>query len=344
MIKGHGDDTYLYNRPMVANFSSNVYSHADLSALKAYLKEQLDVIGSYPAPEASHLEALIAEQLHIAPDEVLVTSGATQGIYLLAQAFGGSRSAILQPTFSEYADACRMHGHQVKSLFLLPGEREDYRLPEDVRMLWLCNPNNPTGQVVPLDTMRRLLDHNPQVLFVIDQSYEDFTLKYLLTEREVMERGHVLLLHSLTKRFAVPGLRLGYLTGDAILLARVRSHQMPWAVNALALEAGEWLLKQGGCCVPVSLGAYLNETARLRERLQALGALEVWESDTHFLLVRLRMGKAAALKEWLMQEKGILIRDASNFEGLDDSYFRVATQDPEENDLLVESIAEWLTI
>ena len=75
-----------------------------------------------------------------------------------------------------------------------------------------------------------------------------------------------------------------------------------------------------------------------------MGALEVWESDTHFLLVRLRMGKASALKEWLMQEKGILIRDASNFEGLDDSYFRVATQDPEENDLLVESIAEWLTI
>lgn len=344
MIKGHGDDTYQYSRPMVANFSSNIYSHADLQGLHDFLKGRLEVIGNYPAPDASQLEKVLANELHIEADEVLVTNGATQAIYLIAQAFAGSKSAVFQPTFSEYADACRMHGHIVKSLFLLPSAREDWLLPEDVRMLWLCNPNNPTGQVVPLEELRLLLEHNSQVLFVIDQSYEDFTLKYLLTEREALERGNVLLLHSMTKRFAVPGLRIGYVTGDAALLHRLRTHQMPWAVNALALEAGKWLLQQGALCVPASLTAYLKETARLRDRLMALGALEVWDTDTHFMLVRLRMGKASALKEWLMCEKGILIRDASNFEGLGDSYFRIATQDPAENDLLVESIAEWLTI
>ena len=329
---------------MVANFSSNIYSHADLQGLHDFLKGRLEVIGNYPAPDASQLEKVLANELHIEADEVLVTNGATQAIYLIAQAFAGSKSAVFQPTFSEYADACRMHGHIVKSLFLLPSAREDWLLPEDVRMLWLCNPNNPTGQVVPLEELRLLLEHNSQVLFVIDQSYEDFTLKYLLTEREALERGNVLLLHSMTKRFAVPGLRIGYVTGDAALLHRLRTHQMPWAVNALALEAGKWLLQQGDLCVPASLTAYLKETARLRDRLMALGALEVWDTDTHFMLVRLRMGKASALKEWLMCEKGILIRDASNFEGLGDSYFRIATQDPAENDLLVESIAEWLTI
>lgn len=329
---------------MVANFSSNIYSHADLQGLHDFLKGRLEVIGNYPAPDASQLEKVLANELHIEADEVLVTNGATQAIYLIAQAFAGSKSAVFQPTFSEYADACRMHGHQVKSLFLLPSAREGWLLPEDVRILWLCNPNNPTGQVVPLEELRLLLEHNPQVLFVIDQSYEDFTLKYLLTEREALERGNVLVLHSMTKRFAVPGLRIGYVTGDAALLHRLRTHQMPWAVNALALEAGKWLLQQGALCVPGSLTAYLKETARLRDRLLALGALEVWDTDTHFMLVRLRMGKASALKEWLMCEKGILIRDASNFEGLGDSYFRIATQDPAENDLLVESIAEWLTI
>lgn len=329
---------------MVANFSSNIYSHADLQGLHDFLKGRLEVIGNYPAPDASQLEKVLANELHIEADEVLVTNGATQAIYLIAQAFADSKSAVFQPTFSEYADACRMHGHIVKSLFLLPSAREGWLLPEDVRILWLCNPNNPTGQVVPLEELRLLLEHNPQVLFVIDQSYEDFTLKYLLTEREALERGNVLLLHSMTKRFAVPGLRIGYVTGDAALLHRLRTHQMPWAVNALALEAGKWLLQQGALCVPASLTAYLKETARLRDRLLALGALEVWDTDTHFMLVRLRMGKASALKEWLMCEKGILIRDASNFEGLGDSYFRIATQDPAENDLLVESIAEWLTI
>jgi len=344
MIKGHGDDSYQYDRPIVANFSSNIYSHADLGELKDFLKGRMEVIGSYPAPEASQLEQLIAKQLHIQSDEVLVTSGATQAIYLIAQTFAGSHSAIFQPTFSEYADACRMHGHRVKSLFILPAARDNYQLPEDVRMLWLCNPNNPTGQVVSLEELRKLLEANPQVLFVIDQSYEDFTMKYLLTEREALERGNVLLLHSMTKRHAVPGLRLGYVTGDSQLLSRLRSHQMPWAVNALALEAGMWLLQHSMLCVPGSLNAYLKEAERLRVRLLSLGALEVWDTDTHFMLVRLRMGKASALKEWLMQEKGILIRDAANFEGLDDSYFRIATQDPEENDLLVESISEWLTI
>ena len=344
MIKGHGDDTYQYGRPIVANFSSNIYSHADLQDLKDFLKERMEVIGSYPAPDASKLEEGLARQLHLQAEEVLVTSGATQAIYLIAQAFGGSCSAIFQPTFSEYADACRMHGHQVKSLFMLPSDRDNYHLPEDVRMLWLCNPNNPTGQVVPLDELRNLLEANSQVLFVIDHSYEDFTMKYLLTEREALERGNVLLLHSMTKRFAIPGLRLGYVTGDAGLLRRLRNHQMPWAVNALALEAGEWLLKHDGLCVPGSLSAYLKETERLHNRLKALGTLEVWDTDTHFMLVRLRMGKASALKEWLMQEKGILIRDASNFEGLGEGFFRIATQDPGENDLLVESIAEWLTI
>jgi len=344
MIEGHGDDRYRYDRPLVADFSSNIYSHADLSDLKEFLKGRMGVIGSYPPPAPFGLERALARKLRLDAEEVLVTNGATQAIYLIAQAFAGSCSAVLQPTFSEYADACVMYAHAVKSLYLLPDIKQDYRLPEEVRMLWLCNPNNPTGQALELDKLRALLKANPQVLFVIDQSYEDFTLKYLLTEAEAVKEGNVLLLHSMTKRFAIPGLRLGYVTGDALLLKRLRSCRMPWAVNGLAIEAGIWLLKQGGLCVPDSLAAYLKEAQRLRERLVATGGVDVWDTDTHFMLVRLCMGKAAALKDWLMKEKGLLIRDASNFEGLDASFFRVAAQDPEENDLLVEGIKEWLTI
>jgi len=344
MINGHGDDSYQYDRPIVANFSSNIYSHADLNELKEFLTSRMELISNYPPPQASELEGILAKHLHIKPEEVLVTSGATHAIYLIAQAFAGSTSAVFQPTFSEYADACRMHGHLVKSIFMLPGIREHYRLPEEIRVLWLCNPNNPTGQTVHLDELRRLLEANPQALFIIDHSYEDFTQKYLLTEHEALGRGNVLLLHSMTKRYAVPGLRLGYVTGDANLLARLRSHFMPWAVNALALEAGKWLLSHGGISIPDSLNFYLNETQRFISGLRSLGALEVWDTDTHFMLVHLRIGKAAALKDWLIKEKGILIRDASNFEGLNDSYFRLATQDPAENNLLVDSISEWLTI
>ena len=326
MIEGHGDDSYKYSRPITANFSSNVYSRVDLSALKAHLCARIDGIGNYPEPEPYTLESCLARHHRLPAEAVCVTNGATEAIYLTAQTFRGTNTAIVQPTFSEYADACRMQG---------------YRLPEEVRMLWLCNPNNPTGTVVEKEYLATLISHNPQVCFVIDQSYEFFTLRPLFSAAEAAEFPNVLLLHSMTKRYAVPGLRLGYVTGAPHLLHRLRTNRMPWSVNQLAIEAGLHLLEHD-VPNPLNVPAYLQETARLRDALEHLGSFEIWTTETHFMLVRLRFGKASALKEYLANEHGILIRDASNFEGLDEHFFRVATQTSEENDRLVEAIGQWL--
>ena len=167
------------------------------------------------------MEARIASRCQLPSGAVCVTNGATEAIYLIAQTFRGTNTAILQPTFSEYADACRMHGHRVSSLYQLPKEQDGYRLPDDVRMLWLCNPNNPTGTVAGKEYMRGLIEHNPQVCFIIDQSYEFFTLCPLFSPAEAAEYPNVLLLHSMTKRYAIPGLRLGYVTGSSGLLERL---------------------------------------------------------------------------------------------------------------------------
>lgn len=343
MIEGHGDDSYRYSRPITANFSSNVYSKVDLSDLKAHLCARIEGIGNYPEPEPYTLEARLARHHHLPADAVCVTNGATEAIYLIAQAFRGTNTAILQPTFSEYADACHIHGHKVISLYQLPTEKERFLLPEEVRMLWLCNPNNPTGTVVDKAYLIELIKHNSQVCFILDQSYEYFTLCPLFSPAEAAEFPNVLLLHSMTKRYAVPGLRLGYITGDGGLLKRLRSHRMPWSVNQLAIEAGLHLLEHD-VPNPLDVPAYLQETARLRTALESLGGLEVWATETHFMLVRLRFGKASALKEYLAGEHGILIRDASNFDGLDAHFFRIATQTREENDLLVEAIKQWMMI
>lgn len=347
MIDGHGDDSYKYARPITANFSSNVYTRTDLTELKNHLCQflrgkdgGLSPISSYPEPQPYTLEAALARKLRLNSDEVCVTNGATEAIYLVAQTFRGTRSAILQPTFREYADACLLHGHSAVSLYRLPAEREHFLLPEDVRMLWVCNPNNPTGSVTDKAWMKELIRHNPQVCFVIDQSYEYFTLHPLFSAAEAVTYPNVLLLHSMTKRYAIPGLRLGYITGDAGFLERIRCHRMPWSVNAVAIEAGLFLAERE---VPHSLdlSAYLAETQRLRLRLEALGGMDVWDTQTHFMLVRLRFGKASALKDYLAGQHGILIRDASNFEGLDEHFFRIATQTPAENDRLVDAIGEW---
>ena len=343
MIEGHGDDSYKYNHPITSNFSSNVYSKVDLSDLKAHLCARIEGIGNYPEPEPYTLEARLARRHRLPAEAVCVTNGATEAIYLIAQTFRGTNTAILQPTFSEYADACRIHGHKVTSLYQLPTEQEGFLLPKEVRMLWLCNPNNPTGTVVDKAYLSELIKRNSQVCFIIDQSYEYFTLCPLFSPVQAAEFPNVLLLHSMTKRYAVPGLRLGYITGDGGLLKRLRSHRMPWSVNQLAIEAGLHLLEHD-VPNPLDVPAYLQETARLRTALESLGGLEVWTTETHFMLVRLRFGKASALKEYLAGEHGILIRDASNFDGLDEHFFRIATQTREENDLLVEAIKQWMMI
>lgn len=335
MIGGHGDDAYLFGRPITANFSSNVYGRVDLSDLKEHLRSRLDVIGSYPEPEPYTLEARLAS-FHGLPDpaSVCVTNGATEAIYLIAQAFSGGRSTVLQPTFSEYADACRLNGH---GLFAASGLSD---LNGDFGMVWLCNPNNPTGGVVPKEELSALIDSHPDTVFVIDQSYGFFTREPLLTAAEAASRPNVLQLHSMTKRYAMPGLRLGYLVGAPGLIECIRAVRMPWSVNALAIEAGLYLCGHPETA-PIDLDALLAETSRLRDSLTAIPGLTVEATFTHFFLCRLGSGRAADLKHWLAHERGILIRDASNFEGLGPECFRIATQTPEENDLLVEAIRDY---
>lgn len=341
MIEGHGDDSYKYSRPIVANFSSNVYARADLSALKTHLCRCIDRIGSYPEPEPYTLEAHLADACCLDADEVCVTNGATEAVYLIAQAFRPAHTAILQPTFSEYGDACRIHGHRVVSLYNLPGEREGFLLPEDIDLLWLCNPNNPTGAVVDKGWLEELICCNPHSCIVIDQSYEYFTLQPLFSPAEAVCYPNLLLLHSMTKRYAIPGLRLGYVTGNAGLLHRLRVNRMPWSVNQLAIDAGLFLVEHEALSDKGGTISLLKETQCLAERLRAVGGMEVWPTETHFMLVRLRMGKASALKDYLARKHGLLIRDASNFEGLDEHYFRIATQSHEDNELLVNAISRW---
>ena len=335
MIEGHGDDLYKYGKKIVSNFSSNVYNRIDHSGLYQRLNERLSTICSYPEPMPYSLESEIARRYSLTPRQVCVTNGATEAIYLIAQVFQGRISAVLGPTFSEYADACRVHRHKVKPFYSLDA------LPEDAELVWICNPNNPTGEVRNKEDLKALVDSHPDKLFIFDQSYEYFTLKSLLGIKEAAFFPNVILLHSMTKQYAIPGLRVGYFTASEGLTDDVRCRRMPWSVNSLAIEAAKYLLEEGDG-ISADIPQLLAERERLTNLLLATGMLEIWPTDTHYMLIKLRMGKAAALKDFLAVNHGILIRDASNFEGLDERFFRIATQTPEENDRLVKAISEWM--
>ena len=336
MIEGHGDDIYRYDDLVKMNFSSNIYQHADLSMLKEHLMEHFDIVNNYPEPQPRSLEKLIALKEGISPECVMVTNGATEAIYLIAQLFHGSASIIPQPTFSEYADACRIHRH------IISYENTDdlMQLPRD-RVYWICNPNNPSGNVLMKGFMNYLVRRSPRYTFVVDQSYEAYTNEPVLVAREMNGVPNLLLLHSFSKTYGVPGLRLGYVTGFPSTIQLLRNLRHPWSVSNMAIEAGKFLIKNGMHAV-ADLPAYLAEAERLRSQLRQIEGVRVFETKTNYMLCELETASATDLKSFLIHEHGILIRDCTNFYGLSNHFFRVSTQKPEENDALIAAIREYL--
>ncbi|NDV95827.1 pyridoxal phosphate-dependent class II aminotransferase [Dysgonomonas sp. 521] len=334
MINGHGDDIYSYKREIVSNFSSNIYARQDASGLHEYLCSRINAIHSYPEPDAGSISKLLADKHFVLSDNICVTNGATEAIYLIAQAFRAKNSAVVYPTFSEYGDACSVHEHHIRWVKNLD------EVSPQTDLVWLCNPNNPTGTVTDKCFLTRYIVSHPEQYIVIDQSYEHFTIKPLFDIAEAVQYKNLILLHSMTKHYAIPGLRLGYVTAHADTLAMISRYCMPWSVNGLAVEAGKYLLENMPEAIDVD--GYLAETKRFKAALSQIEKIETYYTDTHFFLCKLAGGKARDLKQYLIDDFGILIRDASNFYGLDEHYLRVATQSPSENDLLVKAIREWI--
>ena len=338
MIFGHGDDAYRYGDQITADFSSNIYFGADLTDLQVHLASRFGVVGHYPEPEAISLEKMLAEKLGVPEDMVMVTNGATEAIYLIAQLYSGWASVIPQPTFTEYEDACKLYNH----ILSYNADNGLGVLPED-RIYWLCNPNNPTGNVLNKHLIRHIVRENPRYLYVIDQSYEDYTLSPVIRAQDMTDCYNLMLVYSLSKKYCIPGLRLGYIFSSPIIIDRLRQIRQPWTVNAIAIEAGKYLLEKDPKMIP-DLPGYLAEAQRLREELSAIDGVMVMDTATHFMLVNINHGNANALdlKQWLIDRYGILIREASNFRSLDNHCFRVTARTPEENDRLVEAIKAYL--
>lgn len=331
MIDGHGDDLYRYPGRNPVNFSSNILGGVSHDGLMRHLARLATLPSAYPDPTAHTLALRLGEE-----GTVEVTAGATEAIYLIAMSRRGARSAILGPTFREYEDACRLHAHTVTHVTTLGAT-----YGHDV--IWICNPNNPTGTVIPKEELLSAISRNPGSLYVIDQAYAPYTVRPLITDAEAVEAGNVILLSSLTKRFSVPGLRVGYAVGAPGVIDTIRSMRMPWSVNSLAIEGAMWLLDHQDEYVidaPALNGMALDMAGGLRR-------LGIWTSETecNFVLCRLPGTlRAADLKGWLMEEADILIRDASNFTGLTPAHFRLAAQTPQSDKQLISQIARWMSL
>ena len=342
MHHGHGDDGYRHASPILADFSTNVWYGGPPAGLRDYVFGQWPTVSRYPEVLAESLAARIAAHHGVAPAQVLVSSGTTESIYLVAQAWAGGRTTVLTPAFAEYEDACRLHGH---ALHLLAWDdlTEPGQLAEPGDLVFICNPNNPTGSVLAPGLLPALLARHPATVFVLDEAFIEFTASIESAIPLLAVFDNLLIMRSLTKAYAIPGLRLGYVVASATLVARLSRGKAPWAVNALAVAAGQYLF-ENYAQVQLPLARLLAEKAALAEGLAQNPGFEVLPSHTHYFLARTRRGTAAALKRWLLAEHGLLIRDASNFRGLTPAHFRVGTRHPADNQLLLNALAAWTAL
>jgi threonine-phosphate decarboxylase len=312
------------------------------AALVAAEKALHEEAGRYPDLDYAELRVALAGYLGVSPASVLPTNGGAEALFLAARVAAevlGSKAIILEPTFSEYAAAARAAGFRVEHVVARRPETEfrldlavlDEALGErrDVGLVFLCNPNNPTGDAVSRPDVLRVAERVREAgaVLVVDEAFADFT-PHLSVAPEVGE--HLFVARSFTKFFAVPGLRLGCLVTSNV--GRARAFQPSWPVNAVAAALGI-----SAAADRAFTEATLTEVGLRRQELldmlEELPGITAYAGAANFLLAR----GPRTLPEDLAQ-KGILVRGCEPFRGLGSGFFRVAVRGVEDNGRLVEML------
>jgi len=355
---GHGGDLVtaagLFGLPAdrFVDFSSNMNPFGPPDAVRFVLETRWRELDRYPDPAVRGLRSKLAQRHGISADCVLCGNGAAELIELAVRAAkpaGGVGLAV--PGFGEYAEAAGKFGGRIVSVplleaeaFRLSGRRVMAAAQKERPGLWMLgSPNNPTGMPIERELVTELLDTGAFV--VIDEAFLDFMPdeEQRTLVREAANRPNLLVIRSMTKFYAIPGIRLGYAVGSAETIAAMRGLQTPWSVNSLAQWIGEAVLDEERYAERTR--AWLaEERPRLMAALARLGC-KVFDSAANYLLVKLPDSCAidAAGLQRRMGERGVLIRDASHFEGLNGRFIRVAVKLREHNEQLAAALSACLS-
>lgn len=339
MIYGHGDDGYRYAIPFKANFSSNIWHEGTSEQLLSHLRAQLPSIANYPTPNADVVTQQVANYHRLHPSQVVMTNGATEAFYNITPLFSGKNAAIGIPTFSEYEDACIRSSMKIR--YYDRSEILNVSFEED--LVFLCNPNNPDGFSNTVLEIEKLIADFPDTTFVIDEAYIDFTDKIKSCVELLEKFANLIIVKSLTKLFSIPGLRLGYILCSTEIGEKLQHSKIPWSVNTMAIEAGKYIFKNYKALYP-DMVTLLRYSSQLQQQINTLNGFTVIPSDTNYFLVKLKTPSASHLKDYLAHTHQLLIRDASNFRGLDGHYIRIASQNPEKNEALINALQQWSTL
>ena len=336
-----------YEPDDVIDFSVNGNPYGPPPGMREALRDV--PLNRYPDREALAFRRALSAQLNVPRERILVGNGTAELIWLIALTFvrHDDRAMVLEPTFGEYARAVALMGGRVKTwrarpedkFLVQPAEVEHHLRQFRPRLLFICNPNNPTGAAVPTGTIAAWADAFPNTLFVVDEAYQAFADRgdahraRSLHSTAGVGAQNVLTLRSMTKDYALAGLRLGYLVAREEVTGAIARVRPPWNVNAMAQAAGIAALQQTDY-VSECISSLHEHKSTLVTEIAALGLVPV-PSNTHFFLVR--VGDAGAYRRALLAQR-IQVRDCASF-GLP-AHIRVATLQPAENARLIEALRE----
>ena len=335
------------NENDIIDFSSNVNPHI-ISDLGKYVLEGLEKSRSYPDINYTNLRNNISDYIKVDSELIIPGNGATEIIYLLMKSIK-RRLAILNPTFSEYGRGAKLNNLEIIYFHLKEENNFSIDLDEIQKnmdkfdSLFICNPNNPNGKVKDLNELLDLMIENDKLL-IVDETFMEFVgeeEKYSLINK-IEQTPNLFILKAVTKFFGMPGLRLGYgVTSNKQIIKNIYEYKEPWTINSFAENLSNYLFKDKEY-INGSKDYYINERKFMLEELRKISRLKVYDTDTNFVLIKLDDDEANSLKLELFEKYNILIRDASNFIGLDKSYIRVAIKYHNDNKVLIESLRKIL--
>ncbi len=357
----HGGNVYAAARELgrdpteILDFSASINPLGPSPQVWAAIVRARPMLEHYPDPECHDLRLGLAAHWKIGADQIVVGNGSMELIDVIPRALGITRLLVVQPTFSEYAAAVTRAGGQVTTLYA--DRRDRYTVPVDrlfhildtghsegssFDAVILCNPNSPTGQACSADDVGRLakVAHRRGLWLIIDEAFADYC-----PERSVLSHAaswsRVVVLRSMTKFYALPGLRVGYAVAAPSTIRLLQQQQSPWSVSVMGQVAALAAL-QDEAHAEKSVQFMVEERLRVAALLAALPGCVTIPTYANYFFVELPRKQRAGLVAEQLRREGLLIRDCSSVPGASACAIRLAVRTQWENDRLIRALSQVL--
>lgn len=346
----HGGNIYRLKREgrgELLDYSSNINPLGVPESFKQKVIENFDILEKYPDPDYVELRENIGRYNNVEIENIVVGNGATEILFLYIKSLKPKKALLLAPSFAEYRRAlesvdCEIIYHNLE-------EKKDFKL--DIQsfletlpqcdLVIICNPNNPTGNFIPLKDIKKIneeLKRRGTKLF-IDEAFIEFIKGWEDFTAVNLKDSNIFVMRALTKFFAVPGVRLGYgISYDNEVMKKIPKYKEPWSINSFADIAGKIMLwdrdyiEKSEKWIEEEKVWFYNETLKVE-------GIKSYRTNTNFILIQLLNKTSAEVREKMI-ERGIVVRDASNFVGLNNHYIRLAIKDRENNKKVLQALGE----